>query len=650
MPFLAPLTPDFCLRLTLTLLHFLWQGVAIALFAAGIGMMIRERSATARYVVFSAALLLMACCLPITYALLDVPRLEIGSNIDASHDPISAAVSAPAHPNLASESPAPAVIPHIQSRPPLQNTPTPNATPPRDPLAATFLSKVAERTAPWIASAYLLGVLLMFLRLLIGLQGGRRLCALSRPLEDPFLLALVQRTARSLRLRMMPAVAWCSHVAAPTVVGIARPVILLPFCISSGLTPVQIEMLLLHELAHLRRHDPWINLLQCTIETVLFFHPAVWWVSRRMRAEREIACDDMVLTSGFEHRRYAESLLRMAEMTQAQPLTQSTFALSAEGPCRSAFAARVLRLIDPGAAAAHVRPARVWPMALLLGATFALTCFAFLGNQAVGSLRSSVAGRLGAIAEEIGSGMTRFGNGVQAEVVGVAYYPNISEEIWRYDGRLASNIPAELKTSDPPVIDPPTQNSREVFVVFSGLPQGQNPILASETGEVTPALNVVYKGDKILCSFIADFGDNPSGALRLGMAMGPWRIAQQVRHGAAQIRTGGRGSSDDELTFGASIDRPGRSEITLTGKLDEKLQNKVIAIDQDGTEHLSHRSRRSYHENLEQNTYYFKLPKRAKIMRYELRTRPFELRNITDLALEPVAQNTTASLKTPSAG
>jgi len=111
-------------------------------------------------------------------------------------------------------------------------------------------------------------------------------------------------------------VAWCARVAVPTVVSLVKPAILLPLSLSSGLSAAQVEMLLLHELAHLRRRDHWINLAQWAIETLLFFHPAVWMISRRVRVERELACDDMVLAAGVGQTPYAESLLRMAELSR----------------------------------------------------------------------------------------------------------------------------------------------------------------------------------------------------------------------------------------------------------------------------------------------------------------------------------------------
>ena len=81
----------------------------------------------------------------------------------------------------------------------------------------------------------------------------------------------------------------------PATLGWIRPVILLPPATALGITPRQLEALLAHELAHIRRHDYLVNVLQMMAETVFFYHPAVWWASRRIRVERELCCDDIAI-------------------------------------------------------------------------------------------------------------------------------------------------------------------------------------------------------------------------------------------------------------------------------------------------------------------------------------------------------------------
>lgn len=96
------------------------------------------------------------------------------------------------------------------------------------------------------------------------------------------------------------------------VVGVFRPMILLPLSFGTGMTPEQVRMVLCHELAHIQRFDPVVNLFQRVMEAVLFYHPAVWFISRRIRFERELCCDDVVVRIHGAPRAYAESLVELA--------------------------------------------------------------------------------------------------------------------------------------------------------------------------------------------------------------------------------------------------------------------------------------------------------------------------------------------------
>ncbi len=94
-----------------------------------------------------------------------------------------------------------------------------------------------------------------------------------------------------------------------------EPAILLPAALASGLSPDQLQAILAHELAHIRRFDLMVNLLQRLAEAVLFFHPAVWFVSRLVSIEREVVADDTVLAAGWPRVHYADALVRMAELS-----------------------------------------------------------------------------------------------------------------------------------------------------------------------------------------------------------------------------------------------------------------------------------------------------------------------------------------------
>jgi beta-lactamase regulating signal transducer with metallopeptidase domain len=345
------LDPAITVRLTLTLLHFLWQGALLGLVALAADRVLQRVSSHVRYGMFVGVLVTMGAALPATFLL-----VRVGEEQNRT-PPL--AVPASATIVLMSDHPAPklppigAAAPLATSDPAAVTAPMPGLEP-SDALAvprsiATELPRprIESYAAP-IAVAYLAGIVLMLARLAIALQGGRRLRLAATLIPDGPIAELVRRQARQIGLKAAPLVAWCSRISVPVVVGIVRPMILLPSALATGFDPSHLEALLTHELAHIRRFDPLVNLLQRLIEVLLFFHPAVWYVSRRVSAERENACDDLVLSAGWPAVRYAQALLRMAEFsaTAREIPPQTNAALAASGGGSSQFKRRVLRLLE----------------------------------------------------------------------------------------------------------------------------------------------------------------------------------------------------------------------------------------------------------------------------------------------------------------
>src|SRR5262249_746568 len=125
----------------------------------------------------------------------------------------------------------------------------------------------------------------------------------------PVVLEALERVAKHLHLRRAVTIVQSTLVRAPVVVGWLRPFILLPVGIGCELPLGQLDAILAHELAHVRRHDFPINVLQTLIEAVFFYHPAVWWLSQRIRAERENCCDDLAIAALGNRGDYGRALL-----------------------------------------------------------------------------------------------------------------------------------------------------------------------------------------------------------------------------------------------------------------------------------------------------------------------------------------------------
>ncbi|MCL4693489.1 MAG: HEAT repeat domain-containing protein, partial [Candidatus Hydrogenedentes bacterium] len=351
--------PEFSARFVMTLAHFLWQGAAIGLVAVALGAVLRRASARLRYGIFLIALLGMALCPPVTFLIIEpgtlpTPSAELGMGpidsgmgtvdiegdrtygtyrTDRSDQPVRSDGSDPV---LAASTEAKASF---------------EATAPQANLKPADLELSSAPPAagdwrdytPYLILAYLAGVLVMLARLGLGLAGGGSLRKRAERITNSAILEAVRRNAQQLRLRAVPVVAYCQRVAVPTVVGVIRPMILLPASLATGMPPLQVELLLLHELTHIRRYDHVLNILQRIIEAALFFHPAVWYVSHRVRVEREHCCDDLVIALGGERHAYAESLISAAALASGMRLSPA--ALAATGK-PSQLRKRIHRLLE----------------------------------------------------------------------------------------------------------------------------------------------------------------------------------------------------------------------------------------------------------------------------------------------------------------
>jgi beta-lactamase regulating signal transducer with metallopeptidase domain len=157
-------------------------------------------------------------------------------------------------------------------------------------------------------------------------------------------------------------------VRVPTAIGFLKPVIVVPGWVMQELSADELNQILLHELAHLRRWDDWTNLAQKVVKALFFFHPAVWWIEKRISLEREMACDDAVIAETASPQAYAECLTHLAEKT----LVQRSLALAqaALGRIRQT-SLRVAQILDVNRPTSGSRP---WKPAALLVAGFALVC------------------------------------------------------------------------------------------------------------------------------------------------------------------------------------------------------------------------------------------------------------------------------------
>jgi GWxTD domain-containing protein len=213
---------------------------------------------------------------------------------------------------------------------------------------------------PWLAPFWIAGVGIFYLR---HLAGWISVCRLRRRgvccAPEPWRKELARLSARLRVARPVLLLESCL-VDVPMVLGHLRPIILMPVGLLAGLPAGQVEAILLHELAHIRRHDYLVNLLQRLVEGLMFYHPAVWWISRVIRTERENCCDDAVVAASGDAQEYAAALaaLEQNRWSRREP------AVAATG---GSLVKRIRRLLYP------TGPSRAWTP--LLGSV-ALTAIA----------------------------------------------------------------------------------------------------------------------------------------------------------------------------------------------------------------------------------------------------------------------------------
>ncbi len=200
--------------------------------------------------------------------------------------------------------------------------------------------------APYLLLAYMVGVCFMLARFLLSIIGSSRLRQTIQPITDAKLLKTIAEQCARVGLKRIPLVAICQRVSVPVVVGIVKPMILLPPALLCGLDPNQVAAILSHEMAHIRRYDVIVNLLQRVVEALLFFHPVTWWISRRVSIERENCCDDLAAAC-MGRLPYAGALLQMAELCigNDRRRTAALATLSATGENSTDLGYRIRRLI-----------------------------------------------------------------------------------------------------------------------------------------------------------------------------------------------------------------------------------------------------------------------------------------------------------------
>ncbi|MBN1806320.1 MAG: M48 family metalloprotease [Sedimentisphaerales bacterium] len=296
------LSHEIVQRLGWTLLHFIWQAVAVALILAILLGILRKSTANLRYIFACLALGLIVLLPVITIQLVPVSK------------PLTMAQSESA--------PVPTALPVIEM-------PEPENIVKVKPYQSEIVTEIPsipfkqrvidtlEPALPYIVSGWLIGVFGLSIWHLGGWTQLQRLKRRMVKQVDSSLQNKLKVLARKLKVKQTVRLMESALVQIPTVVGWLKPVILLPASAITGLNTEQLEAIIAHELAHIKRLDYLFNILQTIVEILGFYHPAVWWISYKIRSERENCCDDMAVSISGDRVSYAGALASMEEIRAA---------------------------------------------------------------------------------------------------------------------------------------------------------------------------------------------------------------------------------------------------------------------------------------------------------------------------------------------
>lgn len=320
------------------LLHFLWQGALIGLLAAIAMQALRNARPQARYAV--ACVGLLACVL--------VPAAYVITQLVGDARATTAMTLATFAPQF--EAPA---------------TPAGNAV--AWPLR--FGALLPQDALPWIVASWAAGACALSLRMALGVMWIQRLRATPQGPAHAAWQARLDALARRFGPMRHVALRLVDQLDSPAAAGWWRPVVLLPTALVARMPVDLVEALLAHELAHVRRHDYLVNLLQGVVEAMLFYHPVTWWLSRRIRIEREHIADRLAADAIGAPRRLALALSLLSEPGHAgtAPPHLAQAARTAHG---GHLMSRIQQLVQPGRRATGGRI--VFPLLGLAAACLAL--------------------------------------------------------------------------------------------------------------------------------------------------------------------------------------------------------------------------------------------------------------------------------------
>jgi len=399
-------------RLGWTLIHFVWQGVFVWACLAVLLWRMKNRTAQVRYLASCVVLLLLVILPVFTYVVVPVDVAGVDHIAEVRPGNASSSLTStesashttrPVHTARTQRQDARGVEPNEATdefyideelgREAAWTAPGATSVHVSGDDVVQIPSRTESRYAillggslPWFVALWFVGVLCLSTWHILGWSLSQRLRHQATGEVPAYVKRMVWRLCQRLRISRVVDIRLCASTTAPIQVGWLKPIVLTPACVLSGLSSSELEAILIHELAHIRRHDYLVNLCQTAIETLLFYHPAVWWVSRRIRIEREFCADDYATRISEGADVYARALASLGHLSQTPP----RYAIASTGPSLVTRIRRILGLPVASEPRRLLRLSHASGAAGLLVAAGLAACFAATAERPRVDERASV--------------------------------------------------------------------------------------------------------------------------------------------------------------------------------------------------------------------------------------------------------------------
>jgi beta-lactamase regulating signal transducer with metallopeptidase domain/ketosteroid isomerase-like protein len=458
---------------------------------------------------------------------------------------------------------------------------------------------------------WLIGMLVFSVLLIQRVFFVRGLIAQSEPAKDRLVDILNQYRrqigiSRSVELKLSP------NIQSPAVCGLLRPTVLMPKALFEKLSPEKLRAVLIHELAHIKRADLWVNLVQTILQVVYFYNPFVWLTNAIVRRIREQAVDEMVLVAlGAEAKSYSNTLIDIAEMA----FWKANFSLRLIGVVESkkALHRRIKHMLT-----------RPIPKSAKIG------IFSLLIIMVMAAVLLPMAAAAKQEKEQQARFIAKLSDDVTIELVGLCEYPSKGKQWWRPDG---SELPQEVLVKKRGIVV--ANGKAYALVVKLDGPDDMAYIWGEIEGSHGRAdLHVVDSKGQLI--------DNMKGlkvyiderlnetSIDIEIAAGPWRTL--VKHdGSGMMSTSGK---DWGVTFSRAFESEGGATIIVSDDC-LKQNHRIIAIDSDGNVHAW--SSRSWGSSgkMRQTTAHFENLKPEQIKEFQFQTRPYQWGTFKNVSLRP---------------